>query len=124
MENPQPQSNLTLTEYQRLAERTAGAGKEGERRLIISALGLAGEAGEFANLVKKLTAHGHEISRETLSDELGDVLWYLAEAATACNLDLGHIARQNVLKLQKRYPDGFDSHRSIHREDRNEPQSR
>jgi len=108
---------LSLNEYQRLAERTAGAGKVGERRLIIAALGLAGEAGEFANLVKKLTAHGHDISPKTLGDELGDVLWYLAEAATACGLDLGEIARQNVLKLQKRYPNGFDTHRSIHRED-------
>ena len=60
---------LKLSEYQDLAQRTSGAGGNGERRLIIAALGLAGEAGEFANMVKKLTAHGHDISPETLADE-------------------------------------------------------
>ena len=107
---------LTLNQYQHLAQRTSGAGGDGQRRLIIAALGLAGEAGEFANMVKKLTAHGHDISPNTLADELGDVIWYVAEAATACGLDLDGIARQNVEKLRKRYPEGFSEERSIHRE--------
>jgi NTP pyrophosphatase (non-canonical NTP hydrolase) len=110
-------SNLTLDKYQKLAARTAGAGGDGDRRLIISALGLAGEAGEFANMVKKLTAHGHEISPETLADELGDVLWYISEAATTCGLSLGDIAQQNVEKLRKRYPEGFSEERSRNRKD-------
>ena len=108
---------LTLNEYQNLATRTSGAGGNGERRLIIAALGLAGEAGEFANLVKKLTAHGHDISPETLAEELGDVLWYLAEAASACGIDLGSIGQQNVGKLRRRYPEGFSQERSINREE-------
>ena len=111
------ENGLSMEEYQRMAARTAGAGGNGERRLIISALGLAGEAGEFANLVKKLTAHGHEISAEILADELGDVLWYVAEAATACGLSLGEIGRQNVEKLRRRYPQGFETERSINREE-------
>lgn len=107
---------LTLQHYQRLAARTAGAGGEGDRRLVVAALGLAGEAGEFANLVKKRTAHGHkDITPEVLADELGDVLWYLAEAATSIGLDLGEIGLQNVAKLQRRYPDGFEQARSINR---------
>jgi NTP pyrophosphatase (non-canonical NTP hydrolase) len=109
------QNPLTLDEYQNLAARTAGAGGSGDRRLIISALGLAGEAGEFANIVKKLTAHGHEISAEDLADELGDVLWYIAEAATACGLSLGVLAQQNVDKLRQRYPEGFSEERSRNR---------
>ncbi|MBU0512213.1 MAG: nucleoside triphosphate pyrophosphohydrolase family protein [Chloroflexi bacterium] len=108
---------LTLNEYQNLAVRTSGAGGNGERRLIIAALGLTGEAGEFANMVKKLTAHGHDISPETLAEELGDVLWYLAEAASACGIDLGSIAQQNVEKLRRRYPEGFSQERSINREE-------
>lgn len=107
---------LTLKDYQRLANRSAGAGGAGERRLIISALGLAGEAGEFANLVKKMTAHGHPFDPTGLKDELGDVLWYLAEAATAAGLDLEQIAQDNVSKLLKRYPDGFNESDSIHRD--------
>ena len=109
-------AHLSMDEYQKLAARTAGAGKEGEMRQIIAALGLAGEAGEFANIIKKMTAHGHPISPEELADELGDVLWYLAEAATACRLSLNHIAAANIEKLRKRYPEGFSHERSINRE--------
>ena len=109
--------HLTFNEYQSLANRSAGAGGDGEQRLIVSALGLAGEAGEFANLVKKMTAHGHPFEEESLSDELGDVLWYLAEAATAAGLDLEDIANHNVQKLVKRYPEGFSQSDSINRLD-------
>lgn len=108
---------LTLDDYQQLAQRSAGAGGQGERRLMVAALGLAGEAGEFANLVKKMTAHGHTFDPAALKDELGDVLWYLAEAATASGLDLAQIAQENVGKLLKRYPEGFSQHKSINRED-------
>jgi NTP pyrophosphatase (non-canonical NTP hydrolase) len=108
-------NTLTVDEYQSLAARTAGAGGEGERRLIIAALGLAGEAGEFANMVKKLAAHGHDISPEKLADELGDILWYTAEAASAIGLSLGDIAQLNVDKLRQRYPEGFSQERSINR---------
>jgi NTP pyrophosphatase (non-canonical NTP hydrolase) len=108
-------NNLNMNKYQEYAARTSGAGGSGDRRLIIAALGLAGEAGEFANMVKKLTAHGHEIPDEILADELGDVLWYVAEAASACGIKLGNIARGNVEKLKARYPEGFSQERSINR---------
>lgn len=100
---------MELNEYQRLAGITAGAGgADPERRLMVAALGLVGEAGEFGNLVKKKIAHGHkDITGETFADELGDVLWYVAEAATAAGLTLEAICRQNVEKLQRRYPEGF-----------------
>ena len=107
--------HLTLEKYQALANRSSGAGGDGEKRLIVSALGLTGEAGEFANLVKKMTAHGHDFDGEALKDELGDVLWYVAEAATASGLSLEEIAAHNVAKLIKRYPDGFSEEQSIHR---------
>lgn len=109
--------SISLSEYQDLAHRTSGAGGEGERRLMVSALGLAGEAGEFANLVKKMTAHGHPLDKHALEDELGDVLWYLAEAASACGLDLGQIGQQNIQKLSRRYPDGFSEEKSFNRDE-------
>ena len=108
-------TDMTLNEFQKLAGRTSGAGKDGERRQIIAALGLAGEAGEFANIIKKKTAHGHTVENDELADELGDVLWYLAEAATACGLTLDEIAKMNVAKLKARYPDGFSEERSRNR---------
>ncbi len=106
---------LTIDQYQSLASRTAGAGGDGERRLIIAALGLAGEAGEFANMVKKLTAHGHNIPADKLAEELGDIMWYVAEAATALERSLGEIAHNNVNKLRERYPEGFSEDRSRNR---------
>ncbi|MEA2008209.1 MAG: nucleoside triphosphate pyrophosphohydrolase family protein [Chloroflexota bacterium] len=111
MSNP-----LSFNEYQKLAERTSGAGGDGERRLMVSALGLAGEAGEFANLIKKMTAHGHPLDVDALGEELGDVLWYLAEAASACGIDLGTVGEKNIEKLRQRYPNGFSEERSLNRE--------
>ena len=110
-------NDLTLQQYQNLSLRTSGAGGNSDRRLVIAALGLAGEAGEFANMVKKRSAHGHDIPFEKLAEELGDVLWYVAEAASACGLDLEKIAQDNVEKLRRRYPEGFSQERSINREE-------
>ena len=107
---------MEFSEYQQLANRTAGAGGDGDKRIIIAALGLAGEAGEFANFVKKMTAHGHDISRDMYIDELGDILWYVAEAATCLDLDLSAIAENNVEKLRKRYAEGFSEERSRNRD--------
>jgi len=106
---------ITLNDYRKGAARSAGAGGDGERRLMIAALGMAGEAGEFANKVKQRIAHGHPIPNEDLADELGDVLWYLAEAATALGIDLGQIGADNLDKLKKRYPEGFSEERSVNR---------
>jgi len=64
-----------------------------------------------------MTAHGHPFDPESLKDELGDVLWYLAEAATAVGLNLEDIASQNVDKLIRRYPEGFSEEHSINRPD-------
>ena len=108
---------LDLNHYQELANSSAGAGGEGQQRLIVSALGLAGEAGEFANMVKKMTAHGHPFDPEALKDELGDVLWYLAEAATSAGLELNEIGWQNVEKLIERYPEGFSEEDSLNRKE-------
>ncbi len=106
---------MNMNEYQELANKTSGAGQDGERRKIIAALGLAGEAGEFANMIKKLTAHGHDIPVEELAEELGDVMWYVAEAATACGLTLDEIATNNIAKLKARYPQGFSEEASRNR---------
>jgi len=104
---------VNFAEYQRLAHRTS---KEHSDKLVISTLGLTGEAGEFADSVKKLRGHGHNIPVSELAAELGDVLWYIAECASALALDLDDIARKNIEKLEKRYPNGFESSRSIDRE--------
>jgi len=90
--------------YQRSASKTAIYPIE--HRILYPALGLAGEAGEVANKVKKLIRDGPEGRpedwREQIASEIGDVLWYCAALATDLNLTLGMIASQNEKKLSAR----------------------
>lgn len=81
-------------------------------------MGLCGESGEAIDIVKKWLAQGHELDREHLAKELGDIAWYLAETATALDLSLEGIFEANIEKLRKRFPEGFDTERSIHRADK------
>jgi len=84
--------------------------------LTEAAMGLAGESGECVDIVKKVQFQNHILDAEHLIEELGDVLWYIAEAATAIGCDLDYIMEINIEKLKRRYPNGFDSERSINRE--------
>lgn len=111
---------LTFTEYQHLAQRTANHVLNEKTRLAAAGLGVAGEAGEIADHIKKFIAHGHELDHEKVVKEIGDVLWYLAELATLLKIDLAAIATKNIEKLKKRYPEGFSEERSIHRNEEEE----
>lgn len=71
------------------------------------ALGLAGEAGEVADLIKKKLFHGIDVPREKLADELGDVLWYLCMLAYNEGITLTEIEERNWNKITQRYPNGF-----------------
>lgn len=106
---------MTVNEYQALAMRTSNKELPPDDHLLNGALGLTGEAGEVADLVKKTFMQGHELDVEHLAKELGDVCWYIAETATAIGCDLETIMKMNIEKLKKRYPDGFDSECSQHR---------
>lgn len=108
---------MTINEYQALAMRTAsGMNYEHHGMLMNGVLGLCGESGEVADIVKKATFQGHELDINHVAKELGDVAWYLAVSATAIGVDLETILKMNIDKLRKRYPDGFSSDRSQHRE--------
>lgn len=107
---------MTLNEYQQETERTAG-----KDDLAILALGLVGEAGEFADLVKKHLGHGHCLDFSKANKELGDVLWYIARLAAYFSWDLEYVAAENLAKLLKRYPDGFSTTASINREESGPP---
>lgn len=106
---------MTPNEYQQAALRTAGK-IDPITTLTNGAMGLCGESGEVIDLVKKYLFQGHELSRERIAEELGDVAWYLAVTAKAIGYDLESVLQMNVDKLWKRYPEGFDSVRSIYRE--------
>ena len=83
--------------------------------LINSVMGLCGESGEAIDIVKKWLAQGHELDKARLAKELGDVAWYLAEAATSLDIPLEEILQGNLEKLKKRYPEGFDAQKSMAR---------
>lgn len=106
---------ITANDYQRAALRTAGK-RDHIGMLLNGVLGLCGESGEVADIVKKATFQGHELDKDHIAEELGDVAWYLAIAAHAIGYTLGDIFQRNVDKLEKRYPNGFNKNRSIHRE--------
>ncbi len=108
---------MTINEYQQLARRTSNNQLSQSDHLINGALGLCGEAGEVADLIKKATMQGHVLDRERVCEELGDVCWYLAETAIALGISLDDIMQCNIAKLRRRYPDGFDPERSVHREE-------
>ena len=109
------EDNLTVNDYQRMAMRTAGDYDSNYNMLRNSVYGLNGESGEVIDLLKKYEFQGHDLDREKLIDEAGDVCWYLALLATALDVSLEEIMRRNVEKLMKRYPEGFDKERSINR---------
>lgn len=99
--------------YQEEAMRTA-EGMYGDL-LQNGVMGLCGESGECVDLVKKHLFQGHELDKEHLAKELGDVAWYLAVTAEAIGYDLNTILQMNVKKLRDRYPNGFEEERSKHR---------
>lgn len=84
-------------------------------RLINGLMGLNGEAGEAIDILKKHLFQGHDLDREHLAKELGDVAWYLAVSADALGYSLEQILQMNIDKLRARYPDGFEAERSLHR---------
>lgn len=109
---------MTPNEYQREALRTANTQSLSRNDLLTNGvLGLCGESGECADMVKKSIFHGHELDREHLAKELGDVAWYLAVSAHAIGYDLESVLRMNIEKLCRRYPEGFNTERSLHRQE-------
>lgn len=108
---------MQANDYQELAMRTAPKYifEHAEDALDNAALGLCGEAGEFADILKKHFYQGHDIDETHLAKELGDILWYVSMACEALDVTMEDVMDINIKKLMARYPDGFDSNRSQHR---------
>lgn len=104
--------NMTANQYQELAMRTVNRTLGEESLLMDGMLGLCGEAGECADIVKKHLFQGHNLDKRHLARELGDVAWYLAVSAYAIGEPLENIFEKNIEKLKRRYPEGFDEARS------------
>ena len=104
-----------------LADRLGELEREGSNieRLTTAGVGLAAESGEFLEIVKKMVFQGkpwNNDNREHLIIELGDVMWYVAQACMALDISFDEVIEGNIKKLEKRYPGGhFDIHDSENR---------
>ena len=106
---------MQINDYEKSVLRTANETLTPIEQLINGLMGLNGEAGEAIDILKKHLYQGHELDREHIVKELGDVAWYLTISAHAIGIDLETVLALNVNKLKDRYPDGFDTDRSVHR---------
>src|ERR1051326_9075013 len=105
---------MDFDEYQFESMRTAGHPDQWgmhlpprDAQLLCGALGLSGEAGEFADAVKKMFFHKKPISDDVLMKEAGDCLWYISLICDAKGWTISDVASRNIEKLKLRYPDGF-----------------
>ena len=108
---------MTINEYQKLAMTTLNPDLDKKDVLINGVMGLCGESGEVIDIVKKHLAQGHELDKEKIIKELGDVAWYMAEIATVLDVELEDVLVQNIEKLKKRYPEGFSTEKSLNRKE-------
>lgn len=109
-------NNEFLT-YQQLALRTAKP-MDAQDDLLHAALGLTGEAGEFADCIKKHWAYSQDMDAENALEELGDLLWYIALACNALGVGMDHVAAMNIEKLRKRYPGKYQDDLAAFRADK------
>ena len=106
---------MKFNEYQSAAKRTMPSDRSNDMMRLNAILGINGEAGELADLLKKEEFQGHEFESLKYIDEAGDVLWYLVQLSEALGTTLEFIAQYNVTKLNKRYPEGFSVDKSVNR---------
>lgn len=108
---------MTGNEYQKLAARTIDFEEMSSYDMEMHALhGMVSEIGELHGIYQK-EYQGHNIPITHIQKELGDLLWFVAAYCTANNWKLEDIMEQNIDKLKKRYPKGFEADRSLHREE-------
>lgn len=107
----------SLDEYQAETRRTMSSIGDEKLQLAVLALGLTGESGELADMIKKHLGHGHPLDKNKVIKEIGDVLWYAARIADALDVSLSTVVLSNVEKLRIRYPNGFSTEASLNRAD-------
>lgn len=105
---------MEINDYQRLAARTINTKLSCSEVEAHALYGLVGEVGELHSLYQKMY-QGHAFDNDHAMKELGDLLWFIAEYATAKGWTLRDVAQANVDKLRARYPDGFRETDSLHR---------
>ena len=102
---------MRISDYQREAGKTDQVAGESRESVLVPLLGLAGEVGTLLSEYKKFLRDGHAHSRfkEQVAEDLGDLLWYVANVATKFGLDLDAVAQANLEKTQSRWPSGSEA---------------
>lgn len=109
------------TDFVALSDRLVELDAKGANieRLLTAGVGMNAEGGEFLEIVKKMIFQGkpfNQDNREHMIIELGDIMWYVAQATQALGVSFNEVIERNVRKLEKRYPGGaFDIYYSEHR---------
>lgn len=99
--------NDILTEHKLLVLKTANSKLTHQQQLANAAIGLCGEAGEVADLLKKHLFQEKSLDISDLKKEMGDVMWYMSYLALVVGVDLNSVIQGNIDKLMARYPNGF-----------------
>lgn len=107
---------MNFAEYQELARRTQNPSLSLADRRMHALHGMSSEVGEIHGIYQK-TFQGHMLEVEKVIDEMGDLMWFIAEMADVIGVSLEGIAKHNITKLRKRYPEGFNEDCSINREE-------
>lgn len=105
---------MNFNEYQKLASRTMNTALHSNELELHALHGLSGEVGEIHSIYQK-AYQGHAVDSEHLKKEIGDLLWFIAELCTVSGFDMTDVAQMNIEKLIKRFPDGFEIEKSLHR---------
>lgn len=106
---------MEIKEFQKNSIRTLNMDLTKEQLLSNMVMGIAGESGEVADVIKKHLYQGHDLDVAHLKEEIGDVMFYIVNLANVLELDMQEVLEDNINKLRKRYPQGFDADRSINR---------
>ena len=106
---------MDTSEFQKDVKRTMDPDIVGAELLTNAALGISGESGEFADIVKKWRYQRHDMKTSEALDELGDILYYTALAIDWYGFGLDEVMERNMKKRAERYPNGFEAERSINR---------
>ncbi len=99
---------MDLKEYQKLCKRTAKKFRDKEKEIMTLGLGISGEAGDVAGCIKKTFSHGDD-QKKGIKENLGDTMWYVAMICNFFGWNLNDAMKENIKKLEKRYPRGFSN---------------
>lgn len=105
---------MNIVEYQKKSVRTM---LFDENTSVHCCMGISGEAGEVIDLIKKSVYYGKPLDKTKVSEEIGDLMFYIVNLATSYNLSMSDILKNNVKKLELRFPNGFSKEDAIRRND-------